>query len=108
MRIHVPALFLVVLPALVAITGCKSEYEKYADESCACKDAACVKEVGEKHKGMLGGEKSTLKEMDAKLAALPEKDKKAFERGFECAMKIAMSESKTDDKAIEKAEKKSE
>lgn len=88
------ALALVVLPSMLAITGCKSQYEKYADESCACKDSACVKEVSEKHKDMLGGEKTSLKELDAKIAALPEKDKKAFERGFECMMKIAMADSK--------------
>ena len=107
MRFHIPALFAIVLPSALFITGCKSEYEKYADASCACKDSACIKEVSEKHKGMLGGEKTSLKELDAKINALPEKDKKEFQRGFECMMKIAMADAKAD-KPTEKAEKKSE
>ena len=94
MKLHVPALFAIVLPSMLAIAGCKSNYEKFADDTCACKDAKCVKEVGDKHKDLLGGEKTTMKELEAKLAALPEKDKKAFERGFECAMKVAAADSK--------------
>lgn len=108
MKLTVPTLFAIVLPAALFITGCKSEYEKYADESCACKDTACMKEVSEKHKTMLGGEKTSLKELEAKVNALPEKDKKAFERGFECMMKVAMSEGakeKGSDKDTEKAAK---
>jgi hypothetical protein len=90
------ALFAVVVPSLLAVVGCKSEYEKYADAACACKDSACVKEVGEKHKGMLGGEKTSLEEADKKLKALPEKDQEAFKRGFKCSMDIALADMKKD------------
>lgn len=101
------ALFAIALPSLLAVAGCKSEYEKYADESCACKDSACVKEVSEKHKNMLGGEKTSLKDLDAKIKALPEKDQKEFQRGFECMMKIAMADAK-DSKGGETAKDKKE
>jgi hypothetical protein len=94
MNIRSAALFAVVLTSGLAVAGCKSEYEKFADASCACKDAACAKEVSEKHKDMLGGEKTSMKDLDAKINALPEKDKKEFQRGFECMMKIAMSDKK--------------
>lgn len=97
------ALFALVLPSTLAIVGCKSDYEKYADDACACKDAACLKEIGEKHKGLLGGDKTSLKDLDEKLKALPEKDRKAFERGFECTMKIAFG-----DKGGDKEEAKKE
>lgn len=101
MNIRNALLFATAITSMLAITGCKSEYEKYADEACACKDADCVKKVGESHKGMLGGEKTSLKDLEAKLNALPEKDKKAFERGFECTMKIALGDMKKDDKIKE-------
>jgi hypothetical protein len=106
MNIRIPALFAVVLPSMFAIAGCKSQYEKYADESCACKDAACIKAVSESHKDMLGGEKTSLKELDAKINALPEKDKKEFQRGFECMMKIAMADAPKDQPKEEAAKKK--
>lgn len=106
MKIRNAVLLATVVSSMLAITGCKSEYEKYADESCACKDADCIKKVSEAHKGMLGGEKTTLKELDAKLKELPEKDKKAFERGFECAMKIAFADVKGGDKKEDKKDDK--
>jgi hypothetical protein len=90
------ALFALAVPALLAVVGCKSQYEKFADESCACKDSACIKEVGEKHKGLLGGEKTSLEEADKKLKALPEKDQEAFKRGFKCTMDIALADMKKD------------
>ena len=68
---------LFVLAALVvgslALTGCKSEIEKYADDVCACKDKKCVDELDkameEKHKGE--DKAQLLKNMSGKdLAAL--------------------------------------
>jgi hypothetical protein len=102
MRLSATALLAIVIPSALFVVGCKSEYEKYADEACACQDQACIKTVSENHKGMLGGEKTSLKELDAKLNALPEKDKKAFEKGFECMMKIAMKDMDKGDKAKDK------
>jgi hypothetical protein len=80
--------------ALTSLIGCKSDYEKYADDSCGCKDTKCLKEVSEKYKSLLGGEKTKLKDLEEKLKALPESDQKAFGRGMECTMKIAMAEAK--------------
>lgn len=106
MNIRLSALALIVLPSLVFVAGCKSEYTKYADDSCACKDSACLKTVNEKYKGVLGDEKMSLKELDAKIKALPEKDQNEFKRGFECMMKIAMADAKNAPK--EEAAKKPE
>lgn len=79
--------------ALTALAGCKSDYEKYADDSCACKDTNCLKGVSEKYKALFG-EKTKLKDMEEKMKSLPESDQKAFGRGMECMMKTAMAEAK--------------
>jgi hypothetical protein len=79
--------------ALTALAGCKSDYEKYADDSCGCKDTKCLQGVSEKYKSLFG-EKTKLKDLEEKLKTLPESDQKAFGRGMECTMKIAMAESK--------------
>jgi hypothetical protein len=102
MKYRVLALFCLALPA-VALAGCKSDYEKFADDACACKDDKCMKDVSEKYKGLLGGEKATLKEMDEKMKALSDKDKTAFSKGFECVVKVAMGgDDKKDDKKEDK------
>jgi hypothetical protein len=80
------------LLSLSALAGCKSNYEKFADETCACKDEKCFKDTADKYKDALGGGK--MKDMEAKMATLGEADKKAFERGLECAIKFAMSDKK--------------
>lgn len=74
--------------SLVSVVGCKSNYEKFADDICACKDEACFKSTGDKYKDTLGDGK--LKDMDEKMKSLSEADKKAFERGMKCAIDFAM------------------
>jgi hypothetical protein len=67
-----------VLALAVAMTGCKSEAEKFADEICACKDSDCmekvVKALMEKHKD----DKDDAKQKDS------DADKKASERAQAC------------------------
>lgn len=74
--------------ALVSLVGCKSNYEKFGDEMCACKDEACFKSTGDKYKDTLGSGK--LKDLDEKMKSLGEADRKAFERGMKCAIDFAM------------------
>lgn len=80
--------WLVALVCLPLLVGCKSNYEKFADDICACKDEACFKATGDKYKDTLGDGK--LKDMEEKMKALSETDKKAFERGMKCAIDFAM------------------
>ena len=92
------------LLSLTAVTGCKSKYEKFADEICACKDEKCFKDTGDKNKDELGGK---MKDMEEKMKSLSETDKKAFEKGFKCMMDFAFSSmDKGGDKG--KADKKDE
>jgi hypothetical protein len=81
----------VVVPSLFALVGCKSPYEKFADDACACKDEACLKGLGEKHKDIAGG---SMKDVDAKRASLSDKDKEALDRGIACAFATSLKAAK--------------
>lgn len=72
-----------VIVAGLALTGCKSEVEKYADDVCACKEKKCVDELDkamdEKHKGE---NKADL------LKNLSGKDLAALGKAAECEEKL--------------------
>lgn len=76
-----------LLAALVvgslAMTGCKSEIEKYADDLCNCKDKKCVDELDkameEKHKG---------EDKAEALKNLTDKDKAAIAKAMDCESKL--------------------
>jgi len=76
-------LFGSMLAFAVAMTGCKTEIEKYADAVCDCKDKKCVdeldKQMQEKHKG---------EKAEDVLKNLNEKDIAAIARGKECEDKL--------------------
>jgi hypothetical protein len=67
----------------LSLIGCKSDFEKLADEVCACSDQKCLDEVQKKWKDKVPDTK--LGEIDK----LPEKDKAAVEKMAKCAFDIA-------------------
>ena len=68
----------------LALVGCKSDIEKYADEVCDCKDQKCVDEVAKKWGDKVGTKKEGG---DKKLEDMSEKDKEAFGRALACSLK---------------------
>lgn len=81
---HTRILSLLVLIALP--TACKdglaTKVEKLADEACACKDAACVSDVGKRMKELQSGSEKPGDDEMPKIKA-------ALERMQECASKHA-------------------
>lgn len=78
------ALFGSVLAIALAMTGCKSDLDKYADELCDCKDKACADEVGKKWSEKMKG----MEKKDKKLEDMSEAEQKAFAKILECSMKL--------------------
>ncbi len=88
--------------AVLALAGCSKNKavvfaEEYADKTCACKDADCVKRVSEEM-GKKAGEMKDARGSadDAKLV------ESAMKRGVDCAAKLAATGAGTDDKKEEK------
>ncbi len=77
------ALFGSVLALALAMTGCKSDLDKYADDLCECKDMACAEGLKAKYGDKLGGGKK-----DTKLEELSEAEQKAAKRIVECSLKL--------------------
>lgn len=77
------ALFGSVLALAVAMTGCKSDFEKYADAVCECKDKKCADDLEKAMK-----EKYKDKKPEEMLKSMTEKDLEAAKRGSECEAKL--------------------
>lgn len=75
--------------ALTFLSGCKSRFEKYADDVCDCKDIACLQEVGKKHQD-LAEKAGSAEDAMKKLDSLSDKDKAAITRAMGCATKTAL------------------
>ena len=76
------AVFGSVLALAFAMTGCKSDLDKYADELCECKDTACAEALDKKYDSLKGGK------ADKKLEELSEAEQKTAKRIVECLMKL--------------------
>lgn len=73
-----------VMAIALALTGCKSDLDKYADELCDCKDKACAEEVGKRWSEKMKGKEKDNK----KLEEMSEAEAKAFAKILECSMKL--------------------
>ncbi|MFO0616511.1 MAG: hypothetical protein U0414_28215 [Polyangiaceae bacterium] len=73
--------------ALVSLStlGCATDYERYADAACACKEKQCADDVAKALAGKLKADPRSAKEI---VVALSDRDREALKRGDDCGAKL--------------------
>jgi hypothetical protein len=69
----------------VAMTGCASDYERYADAVCACTEKKCVDDLA---RALTDKLKSDPRNAQQIVTSLTDKDREALKRGDDCGSKL--------------------